>query len=34
MTVIPVQAGIQNVLRYRWFWTPACAGVTELPVLG
>jgi len=31
-TVIPAQAGIQEMRPNRGdqFWTPACAGVTEL----
>jgi hypothetical protein len=35
-TVIPAQAGIQEMAPNRGdqFWTPACAGVTELPFLG
>jgi len=36
ITVIPAQAGIQNLLfsRIATFWAPACAGVTEPPFSG
>jgi hypothetical protein len=35
-TVISAQAGIQEMMPNRGdqFWTPACAGATELPFLG